>query len=160
MSDQPNIFQKLVRAGGEYVSGMVPQTAEQWAAAAGVPTDLSPESIAGALYPPLRLGLQMPRQIAGRAQQVRAAEQTPPFSQERFNAGIGTVLDIAGLAGIAGGGKALLSKGVEPPLRPGPPRTFESPLVAARAGEEVPVPEKFQPKGTTEGEQLDAIQTR
>ncbi len=104
---EPTIIQKTGSALGTYVSQMIPHSLEQVAQMSGVETDWSDPFVdLGFLVPPVRPGLQLWQQAYHRMQQIREAEQTPAMSQARFDAGIGTALDLLGMAGLAGGVKA------------------------------------------------------
>jgi len=147
-SGYPAPFGKTAQAAGKYISGMIPQTGEQWVRAAGIPTQAptSPEGIKqwlGVWMPPLRGGMDFPEQVKSRAEEIHAADATPAGSQERYDAGIGTVFDILQLAGLKSMGE-LGRPGI------GPPRTTPGIWPKAVAPEPVPgafKPDQFSPPG-------------
>ncbi len=143
----PDIPQRIVRALGTYAGQMLPQSLGQVAGMTGVPTDPTDiQQDVGFLFPPARATQQLAQQAMHRMQQIGEAEQTPPYSQSRFDAGIGTVLDLMGMAGLAGGVKAASGmKGKFVNIKPNDVITGTSRDVAATE-REVPVPEALQPK--------------
>jgi hypothetical protein len=147
---QPEVLEKPEKALASYIKGMIPTSGEEVERAAGIPTDWTdPAQVGGFMFPPLRPGLEIPQQIASRAQQIQAAEQTPAWSQERWNAGIGTAADLVGLAGILHGslarGETPISDTIkamrEAPAQPAP----VPPQVVPPAQSEIITPELGDP---------------
>jgi thioredoxin reductase len=140
-SGYPEPVQKTVGAVTKYLKGMVPQDTQQWLRAAGVPTQ-APTNYEGIkqwmgfIAPPMRMSLDFPEQVKNRAEEIHAADQTPAGSQERYDAGIGTVLDLLQLAGLKGMGE-IGRPGI------GPPRT--TPGIWPKAVAPEPVPGPFAP---------------
>jgi len=106
---------KLWSALENYAGGMIPQGGEQLAQMAGVPTTVGdvPSQLAR-LIPPVRIQMDLANQAINRIQQIQAAARTPAYSQERYNAGIGTALDLLGLGSMA---KGMMAASVIPAMQ-------------------------------------------
>ena len=91
----PNWADKSEEALIQYVTGMVPKTGEEVARMAHIPTNWSdPRQVAKFVLPPVGMGDELASQAINRINQIREADLTPAGSQERYNAGIGTALDV------------------------------------------------------------------
>lgn len=131
---------KPVIAIQKYVSDMIPKTREEILRSMNVPTDWKdPRQVLSFAYPMLKPALDLPQQIMGRAQQVRQSENTPAYSQDRWNAGVATVLDIAGMASVLRG--AIRPKAAPPAIA--------SEAVRSYASQEIPGAESFAGKINT-----------
>lgn len=122
------VFKNAIEAASELVTGMIPK---------------SPRDYAAALYPPLAAfdqaqavagGNLSPLPLVGRITEIIDAERTPPGSKERFAAGFKTILDVLMVAGI---GKQAQARGITPPIVPpetiAPPKPIGAPV-------ELPIP--------------------
>jgi thioredoxin reductase len=167
-SNYPAPFGKTASAVGKYISNMVPQTGEQWARSAGIPTQAptTPEGIKqwmGLWFPPLRQSMDFPEQVINRAQQIHEADQTPAGSQERYDVGIGTVLDLAQLAGLKAMGDVARPGIPKPGAVPPPPGIFNPADFESSVGEvkfQEPIPGPPIPGPGTEPLAKPPIQTQ
>ncbi len=122
----PEPVPRPVRAAAEYVKGMIPTSLEGLMRAANIPTDLTnPIQDLEFALPFTKPMLDTAQGAQARAQQVQEADQTPPWSQERWNAGVGTVGDILQLAAMGEGAKSMAPPENLSPTRvqPEPPPT-------------------------------------
>jgi hypothetical protein len=100
----PEWLQKPEQAVRGYIKGMIPGSVEEAMRSANIPTNWrDPEQLAELAVPMLKTSVDTARQAMSRAGQIKAAEETPAGSQERWNAGIGTVLDLANMAAFLKG---------------------------------------------------------
>jgi hypothetical protein len=119
---EPDFIQKTGNAIAEYAKGFIPKTPQDLARMANIPTDFTdPEQLATFVMPMLKPSIDIAHGGIARAQQIREAEKTPAGSQERYNAGIGTVLDLAQLASLSMIGRAApetatFAKGLPPAI--------------------------------------------
>jgi hypothetical protein len=133
--DISSIMERPVRALAKYAKGMVQFPTER-------PT------IGQAATAALRGG-DITTQALNRIQQIQEAEKTPAWSQERFDAGIGTTLDLLGLGAMlkAGTLPQLRARApVEPPaVQPGPAGFTLAHSEPPVPLPEVPIQQPFQP---------------
>lgn len=109
VSDIPEAVRKPLEAAAETVSDFIPKTPEAVAKLAMTMTPVYPVYQTNKnLYdiltgkPPLEAATQgIP--VAQRIPEIIAAEQTPPFSKERYKAGFGTLADLLMVGGIGKG---------------------------------------------------------
>lgn len=130
---EPDIMTKALRAGERYVGEMIPPIpgSFQQGLLQGAGLDPSdPFSLVGTLVPPVKPMISEAFHALHRIQQIQEAEQSPPWSQPRFDAGIGTVLDLMNLAAVGGGFKTGMRSAEKPqPRVQAPISTHEIPGV-------------------------------
>lgn len=103
--DHP-IAERAATSVVNYAKSQMPHSQGELLRMANIPTDWSdPTQLAEFAAPGLKLSIDQYEQAKARYNQIQSASQTPDWSQERMDAGVGTALDLLQLAAMFKGGE-------------------------------------------------------